>query len=201
MHDDLVKKAVKWLRLPLSKGGPGCHAALSECKTGFAGEIADAIGFRACQTYAGGSVTVEVKVSRSDFLADKNKPHRHQGGVGNWRYYLCPEYVIQPSDLPPKWGLLWVGSRGKITSIVGPTTTTNIDKHKQLLEENRFDSNADGEFYILVRALSKVGEPDQLNRLLRVERNKVNRLANENDRLRSDNKRLTISNLAAEWND
>jgi hypothetical protein len=80
-------------------------------------------------------------------------------------------------------------------------TALNLDKHKQLLEVNRFESNADGEFYILVRALSKVGEPDQLNRLLRVERNKVNRLANENDRLRSDNKRLTISNLAAEWND
>lgn len=201
MHDELVKKAVNWLQKPLSLGGPGCHAAVSEARTGIDGEIADALGFRACGTVAAGSVLVEVKVSRSDFLADKNKPHRQPDAVsvGNWRYYLCPEGIISPSDLPEKWGLLWVGPRGKVTPIVGPVTTTNILLHRQLLADTRFDTNLHGELYSLVRTLAKVAEPDKLTRLLRAERNKVNRLAKENERLRMDLKRKDVQRQAADW--
>jgi hypothetical protein len=58
------------------------------------------------------TVLIEVKTSRSDFLADKRKYARskvaeelnHQ--IGNYRYYLCPEGVITEADLPDNWGLL-----------------------------------------------------------------------------------------------
>ncbi len=53
-----------------------------------------------------GTVLVECKVSRADFLADMAKPHRYSGGVGNWRYYVAPEGVISPDELLAKWGLV-----------------------------------------------------------------------------------------------
>ena len=58
------------------------------------------------------TVIIEVKTSRSDFLADKRKYARskqaeilnHQ--IGNYRYYLCPKGIIAEDDLPNNWGLL-----------------------------------------------------------------------------------------------
>lgn len=55
---------------------------------------------------------VEVKTSHSDFLADQKKWSRSQAAelsdkqLGNYRYYLCPEGVIDESEIPDKWGLL-----------------------------------------------------------------------------------------------
>lgn len=55
-----------------------------------------------------GSVLIECKVSRSDFLADKKKPFREDPklGVGKWRYYLVAEGVATQEDMPPGWLLL-----------------------------------------------------------------------------------------------
>lgn len=49
----------------------------------------------------GSSCLIEVKVSRSDFLADKKKPFRKDSslGMGDWRFYLCPPGVIKVEDL------------------------------------------------------------------------------------------------------
>jgi hypothetical protein len=57
-----------------------------------------------------GSVLIECKSSRSDFLGDAKKTVRKdpRTGMGHRRYYLCPPDVIQVKDLPAKWGLLWV---------------------------------------------------------------------------------------------
>src|SRR3546814_6733254 len=54
---------------------------------------------------------IEVKVSRADFLADARKPERRQGGLGLYRFYLCPENLITPDDLPPGWGLIYAAGR------------------------------------------------------------------------------------------
>ena len=63
----LVDKAERWLR------AYGCGIVLSEQACGN-GEIPDAIGWkRACH-----SVVVECKVSRADFLADREKACRQQ---------------------------------------------------------------------------------------------------------------------------
>ncbi len=60
-----------------------------------------------------GSILIECKLSRSDFLQDATKAVRKNPcmGMGQRRYYLCPSEVIQVRDLPPKWGLLWVANR------------------------------------------------------------------------------------------
>ena len=55
------------------------------------------------------SVLIEVKVSRSDFLADSKKPFRiePESGIGDFRYYCCPKGMLIPDEMPPNWGLLY----------------------------------------------------------------------------------------------
>jgi hypothetical protein len=62
-----------------------------------------------------GSVLIECKLTRSDFLRDAAKTARRnaRAGMGQRRYFLCPPELIQIKDLPAKWGLLWA-ERGQI---------------------------------------------------------------------------------------
>lgn len=71
------------------------------------------------------SAVIEVKVSHSDFLADKKKFCRSDQAeklkyqAGRVRWYLCPEGVIKKEELPEKWGLLyWDGK--KVYPVVAP---------------------------------------------------------------------------------
>jgi len=94
--------AVQWLRRYR------CGVVLSE-QACVSGEMPDAIGWKkACH-----SVLVESKVSRSDFLADRDKPWRlnPEIGVGCERYYLAPSGLIRGDELAAGWGLLEVSGR------------------------------------------------------------------------------------------
>jgi hypothetical protein len=96
-HKILVQAAVRWL---LNTGG--CSIAFSEFAT--AGhEVPDAIGFNCFST-----VVIECKASRADFLKDQKKTFRLRPylGLGRERYYLAPEGLLQPEEMPEKWGLL-----------------------------------------------------------------------------------------------
>ncbi len=96
-HAVLVRKAVEWLR------HYRCGVVLSE-QACISGEMPDAIGWkRACH-----SVLVECKVSRPDFLADREKPFRKKSelGVGSERFYLTPRGLVRPDEMPAGWGLL-----------------------------------------------------------------------------------------------
>jgi hypothetical protein len=96
-HPQLVQKAVAWLR------SYRCGVVLSE-QACASGEVPDAIGWkRACH-----SVLVECKISRGDFLCDRDKPWRQKGkaGVGCERFYLVPAGLLQVQELPEGWGLL-----------------------------------------------------------------------------------------------
>lgn len=59
------------------------------------------------------TVVVEVKTSRADFRNDRKKWCRSEEAeslglqAGAERYYLCPEGIIKPEELPDKWGLLY----------------------------------------------------------------------------------------------
>ena len=69
----------------------------------------DAIGWKkACH-----SVLVECKVSRADFLADREKPFRQKSerAVGCERFYLAPKGLIRIEELHSGWGLLEVCGR------------------------------------------------------------------------------------------
>lgn len=79
------------------------------------GERPDTLGFR-----SNTSCLVEIKVSRADFLRDKDKKFRCDPslGVGDWRFYLCPAGLITIDDLPDGWGLLYADN-GKVKRIHG----------------------------------------------------------------------------------
>ncbi len=96
-HAQLVEKAVRWLRVYR------CGVVLSE-QACASGEMPDAIGWKqACH-----SVLVECKVTRADFLADRDKPFRQkpEKGVGSERFYLTLPALMRLDELPSGWGLL-----------------------------------------------------------------------------------------------
>ena len=51
---------------------------------------------------------IECKSSRAEFLVDQEKPFRKQpeAGMGCERFYLVPQGMIAPAELPAGWGLL-----------------------------------------------------------------------------------------------
>lgn len=111
-HAELVKAALKWLT-----GTAGCAFAVGEV-VAWTGEIPDAIGFKSNR-----SIVVECKTSRADFIADRKKPFREKPefGMGDHRYFLCPDGVIKPDDELNGWGLLYL-KNGKVKRIVCPVT-------------------------------------------------------------------------------
>lgn len=169
-HAELCAVAVKWLKRPHSAGGPGCMVAVSEVAGGWTGEIPDAIGFSQAVPNDG-SVVVEVKVSRSDFLADKKKPHRQPGqGMGTWRYYMAPEGLIAVDELPAGWGLIEVNKRGHTKVLAGGMRDCKNMGYGAMLEQaNAWRQQGDvaREQWLLVRLLARLGDVECLNQKLR----------------------------------
>lgn len=114
-HKSLCKIADKWLgknkkqnirfqKFPI-------HVSEMVCLQ--VSETPDAIGWNYCK-----SRIIEVKVSHSDFLADQKKPFRSNGdGMGNYRYYLCPENLISKNEIPKGWGLIYVDKNGRTKEV------------------------------------------------------------------------------------
>jgi hypothetical protein len=96
-HSTLVAMGVRWL-------SRHCSVVLYEFATP-ADENHDVIGWAP----GAGSILIECKLSRSDFLKDARKTVRKnpRTAMGHRRYYLCPPDLFPVNDLPPKWGLLW----------------------------------------------------------------------------------------------
>jgi hypothetical protein len=97
-HKDLVRKARAWLENTMR-----CTVVMSELATRNT-ETPDSIGFYA----GGGSILVECKASRADFLADKNKIFRREEerGMGDHRYFMVSAKLISPEEVPDPWGLI-----------------------------------------------------------------------------------------------
>ena len=117
-HNELVGRAVKWL-----KNSQKCPLVLSETYATLSLETPDAIGFKGRL-----SLLVECKTSRADFCRDKRKLFRikPQWGLGVYRYYLTDKGLLNPNELPWKWGLLEV--RGKIIRKVKEAQMFNAAK-------------------------------------------------------------------------
>ena len=97
-HQQLVRLAEQWLRSRYR-----CGIVLSE-QSCAGGETPDVIGWkRRCR-----SVVIECKISRADFVADREKPFRKNPelAMGCERFYLAPQGLISADELPAKWGLL-----------------------------------------------------------------------------------------------
>jgi hypothetical protein len=147
-HAKLVSMAVRWLRRYR------CGVVLSE-QACVSGEMPDAIGWKkACH-----SVLVESKVSRADFLADRDKPFRQKPemGVGCERYYLSPRGLIRTEELPTGWGLLEVGGR-------------EIERVKPSAKNLRSQVGFENEMNLLLASLRRVEiriEPESITDFLK----------------------------------
>lgn len=110
-HSELVEKSEKWLRRN------GFPVTLNEKIIAVTehGEQPDVLGFN-----SRASILLEIKVSRNDFLSDAKKPFRTEPekGVGDWRFYVCPEGIITVDDLPTGWGLIYLKGR-KLEPVYG----------------------------------------------------------------------------------
>jgi hypothetical protein len=125
-HAQLVQKAVAWLRRYR------CGVILSEqaCANG---EMPDAIGWkRPCH-----SVLIECKISRGDFLADREKPFRQKPhlGLGCERFYLASAGLIREQELPQGWGLLELRQRSVAITVASSKNlrTANGFRHEMNL--------------------------------------------------------------------
>lgn len=201
-HKGLQEIAISWLKRSQSGRGPGCQVALQEVGGLYGGERADAWGYR--WGWGGGSIVVEVKVSRSDFLADAKKPHRNGEvlGMGTWRYYMCPEGIITLDDLPHGWGLLWVNSRGHVKLMAG---------HVCCLVQHYWDHpliwcwchqvNEQLERDMMAHLLNRVGDPEAMNQQIRFANGEVSRLmkrVNELQERERDHNARAMSKWTAE---
>ena len=104
-HATLVQLGVRWL-------SRHCSVVLYEAAA-VKKEIPDVIGWAGPR-----AILIECKATRADFLRDAAKITRAnpKAGMAHRRYYLCPAGVVQPADLPAKWGLLWA-EKGKIAVV------------------------------------------------------------------------------------
>lgn len=199
-HNELQDIACSWLKRSRRAHGPGCHIALKEVGAIFNGERADAWGYRWGGTANGiehGSVLIEIKTSRSDFFADENKPHRagFTVGMGRYRYYMCPEGLITLNDVPHGWGLLWVNQKGSVLIQAGHVCciTNKIDYALATLWAHK--CNHDVECDVLAHLLTRVGDPEEVNRRIRNAENKANRLARYHDDYHSIRKEKQLIEL------
>ena len=102
-HDMLVKQAKRWLE---TNSKLSCGVVLAEYRC-YANSIPDVIGFNADR-----SIVIECKISRSDFLADKHKPHRgYVNQLGNKRFYFVLPHILSAEDIPEDWGLIYAGDK------------------------------------------------------------------------------------------
>ncbi len=127
IHQQLVRLAEQWLRRNYR-----CGIVLSE-QSCASGETPDVIGWKGkCQ-----SVLVECKVSRADFLADREKPFRKNPelGLGCERLYLTPAGLIAADELPAKWGLLECKGR-EVCLVIKPGRHSQRSQEGLMLEMN-----------------------------------------------------------------
>jgi len=136
-HDNLVDAALEWL---LANGKYKIPVTGTELRAfGFhdSGEIPDLILWGEPGI---SSTVVEAKVTRSDYMKDRDKAHRQEVklGCGNYRYYVCPTGLIKTTTRPPYgglWGVLWVNIDGFVSELRTPVACPNINwqRERQLM--------------------------------------------------------------------
>lgn len=138
-HSDIVEAAYYW-----AMNSGKCAFVLKEMHS-TTYEIPDIIGFFGYCT----SMLIECKASRGDFLADKKKSFRQNPsmGMGKYRFYCCPDGMIKKEELPPKWGLIYVGNTGNPRCVLNPLKSNSSDE--SIFEEY----NEEGEKRMMYTAL------------------------------------------------
>jgi len=93
-HAKLVKVASEWM---------AGKASLIATEIATTQEVPDVIAWG----NDGVCTVIECKVSRSDYLRESKKVHHVEGrAMGDYRWYMAPEGLLKPSDIPKGFGLL-----------------------------------------------------------------------------------------------
>lgn len=102
-HDALVRRACNWLDKTHRCGVVVAHGSMQ------VHEMPDAIGW----TSGLSTILIEVKMSRADFLKDRDKSFRKvpELGMGELRYYFVVKGVATPKDVPVGWGLVEIDGK------------------------------------------------------------------------------------------
>ncbi|MCO8526592.1 hypothetical protein, partial [Burkholderia cenocepacia] len=134
--------------------------------------------------------------------ADARKPHRVAGGLGTYRFYLCPPEVIEVPDLPERWGLLYAEGRG-VREILRPTGNGWPSPRSTFGDWPEFQHEADqdaerGVLFSIARRRSLSRSDEQYERKLQDEVRRANRLAHENVELAEKVRRLELALYLAE---
>lgn len=131
LHDRLAALGAAWLKRQ------GFSVVATDLSALGCRERADVVGFRSqC------SATIESKMSRGDFLADLKKPHRLTGGVGLYRFFICPSGLIREDELPARWGLLYVDGN-RIREVAKPRGNAWPGAKTQMASWLEWQHNAD----------------------------------------------------------
>lgn len=108
-----------------------CEPVLYGLSTG--PEIPDVIGWQS-DVAGRGSIVLEAKVSRSDFLRDKRKKHEQR--MGDFRYIICPAGLLSRGDVEmhaPGHGLLWVDDAGlRVTVVLEAPARTEVNHRAEV---------------------------------------------------------------------
>jgi len=109
--------------------------------------------------------------------------------MGNYRYYLCPEGLIQPDEVPAGWGLIWAGKRRSVSVVSGHVLANHFEKHHW-----RFQSDRDAELALMTWLLVKVGDAEKLVRERKQLVRDFNRAASAADRYDRQRRGLSAEN-------
>lgn len=119
-HEALIGRGATWLQRTLR-----CEPVFHGLSTG--PEIPDVIGWTSMWKWRG-SVVLECKVSRSDFLRDRKKKHGRR--MGDYRLIVTPPGLISSADIAahcPDHGLIWIDDRLRVEMIVHPPRREKVN--------------------------------------------------------------------------
>lgn len=135
----LIDSGSKWLKNhPKSVPIPSCDVVVTNL-TNFTsmGEKPDVIGW--CSWRSGG-IVLDVVLSKEDLVIESSRWYRKvpSFGVGELRFFLCPENVLGAEDVLEDWGLLWCDGEGNIKAIKNARRqTAHSESEREILKEVR----------------------------------------------------------------
>ncbi|MGL6525719.1 hypothetical protein ACSZNV_12380 [Aeromonas hydrophila] len=107
---------------------------------------------------------------------------------------MCREGIITLDDLPQGWGLLWVNSRGHVKLLAGHVCMLlgrNGPGAEQVWAHTKNDQL---ELEMLAHVLSRIGDPEVMNRRLRDAEQKAQRLARYHDDFHRQKQEMQLLN-------
>jgi hypothetical protein len=103
---------------------------------------------------------------------------------------MCPVGLIEEHEIPNEFGLIYVNQRGHIKAVKSPFLSTNESDRRKDLNAMFIESDTKREKFIMIRLLSRLGDPEKLNNELKTVRNNSNQVVKKYNDLVNKHKAL-----------